>query len=103
MSHGVGDGHERARKEAARVMKRFKNRKGQDLVEYGALLVIFVMFAILAINAIRSSTGEIYGNVETGVEGARKVVDRAVEPRAAQQPPAAGATEATPAGGEGTH
>ena len=60
-------------------MVEFRNRKGQDLVEYGALLVIFVMFAILAINAIRSSTGEIYTNVQGGVEGAKARVDQAVD------------------------
>ncbi len=58
-------------------MRRFRNKKGQDLVEYGALLVIFVMFAILAINAIRSSTGDMYGDIESGVTDARKISDQA--------------------------
>lgn len=58
-------------------MRKFGNKKGQDLVEYGALLVIFVMFAILAINAIRSSTGEIYSGVQSGVENARQRSDSA--------------------------
>ncbi|MBI2945211.1 MAG: hypothetical protein HYY25_13535 [Candidatus Wallbacteria bacterium] len=73
-------------------MRKYHSRKGQDLVEYGALLVIFVMFAILAINAIRSSTGEIYTGVQSGVQDAKNRVDQAADkpwqnqPGAAQQP-----------------
>ncbi|MBI4870447.1 MAG: hypothetical protein HY814_02645 [Candidatus Riflebacteria bacterium] len=84
-------------------MARYRNRKGQDLVEYGALLVIFVMFAILAINAIRSSTGEIYSNVQTGVQDARNRSDAAANdrlppaPAAPAAPAAPGAPAAAPA------
>ncbi|MBI4870437.1 MAG: hypothetical protein HY814_02595 [Candidatus Riflebacteria bacterium] len=75
-------------------MARYRNRKGQDLVEYGALLVIFVMFAILAINAIRSSTGEIYSGVQSGVDQARQRSDAAVDSRTPEAAPAPAPTPA---------
>lgn len=61
---------------------RRRDRKGQDLVEYGAILVIFVMFALLAINAIRSSTGEMYTGISTEVERARATTDHVNSPKA---------------------
>jgi hypothetical protein len=86
-------------------MAMYRNRKGQDLVEYGALLVIFVMFAILAINAIRSSTGEIYSNVQTGVQDARNRSDAAADRQPVATPaapvaPGAPAAPAAPAAAE---
>lgn len=68
------------------MSRRNRDRKGQDLVEYGALLVIFIMFALLALNAMRSSTGEMYGNIETRVEGARAKTDHMAQPAPAPAP-----------------